>query len=291
MLDEFGTFHDPSNDGDWKARASSALSRFVTEIAEGLLPGHDSASMQFMPVKVGQRAMSLKVGLESATGFLKLFDGGDDQAAKAYDREKTTLLALGQTGLVPRIKGFCDAGRFVIMEFVEALSTSDPNIGMYKEELAYRIGEWIAHFDQAVPVKAASGDWGGYLAKFGDALDIGQIKNADRVLANVPLCGLALARNDGALHNFMICPDGRIIGCDFEAAQMRPRGWDYMMTYQALLQRFPKGADAVLTAYSEGYAEAHQGALSVDELNDVARILYCAQALSGRAQSEDQTWL
>ena len=67
---------------------------------------------------------------------------------------------------------------------------------------------------------------------------------------------------------------------------MRPRGWDYMLGFSALIERFPEDADEVLTAYSNGFSQAHRGALIVDELNAVARILFCARALDGYKNME-----
>ena len=96
-----------------------------------------------------------------------------------------------------------------------------------------------------------------------------------------------LARNDAALHNYLTGPQDRLLGCDFESATLRPRGWEYVMTWQALLHRYGDQGDQAILALSQGFDRQHQGGLLTDELNAVARILFCARFLQAQAQAPD----
>lgn len=272
--------------GHWQERLKTALAGCARDVAGAISPGVSESTLETTLIKNGNWALSLKAKVGDRIAFLKVFDDSDF-AGQAYERERSVLQEMQKTRLVPQLMAFSDLRRFLLMRFERGLTATDPKSGLTSEDLAFRIGTWTAHFDSQAPSQPTSGNWYSYLIKFGDQLSIKRIKGARDVLSAIPLCGLVLARNDAALHNFMLRRHDGLVGCDFEQATLRPRGWDYMMTYQALLQRFPESSDATLAAFSDGFSRFHRGALIMDELNNVARILFCAQVIAGRQPDEE----
>lgn len=242
--------------------------------------------LEFRLLKTGARALSLQCSAGDRTGYFKLFHGS--QAHTAYMREKLSLMVMARGGgLVPQVLAFSDSRRFLLQTWLAPMVWP---LGPDAVRAARRLGIWLAKFDAQAPAGVWRGNWYDYLKKHGEALDLGKVPTALEVLGQIPLCGTALARNDAALHNFLQGPDGELIGCDFENARMKPRGWDYVMTWISLLERYPGQADEVIPAFSDGYASAHRGVLLVEELNAIARILLCARATRGHDPQERWSW-
>ncbi|PSL21714.1 hypothetical protein [Shimia abyssi] len=263
----------------WHGLVKSQLSgRFdaIARLVSGRKPG---ARLDFDLIKYGHSAISLQVHAGGRCAYMKLFDMS--QPDSAYQREKASLCALRDSGLVPRILGFSDSPRFIVCEWSDLARHAYAPLTETPDEFAYSLGKWLAELDSAVPGETAVGNWYGYLTKFGTALDLERISIAREVLSEIPLCGRALSRNDAALHNFLVNAEGHLLGCDFENARMRPRGWDYVLGHIGLVERFPEKIDTVIRAYSDGFSNAHRGALIVEELNVVSRILFCARAMAG----------
>jgi Phosphotransferase enzyme family len=290
MLDDTQVSRAPTRSDDWTGRARAALAGCGRELADAVAPGTDARDMQVFPHKVGATTLGLRLQVGERAAFLKVFDGDTADIEDDYIRERSVLLSLRGSGLVPGVLAYSNPKRFLLMSHVGADSPSgspaDALDRLSPEDLAFRIGTWLARFEAFAPSKPATGNWYQYLRKFGAAVPLHRIESAFDALSEIPLCGLVIARNDAALHNYLIRADGHLVGCDFEKARMRPRGWDYMMTFHALIQRFPEQAEVALEAYVEGFSRAHRGALIVDELNVAARQLFCARALSGRTDEE-----
>ena len=218
----------------------------------------------------------MRCGRGGRRAYLKLFD--PSHSDNAYQREKAALCALRESGLVPRILAYADKPRFLLCEWSAPSATAGETAPVNPTQFGERLGTWLAELDSVVPSENACGNWYGYLQQFGGVFDMERIRIARDMLSEIPLCGRAMSRNDTALTNFLSTAEGHLIGCDFERAQMRPRGWDYVLGYIGLIERFPERTGAVLDAYSAGFAKAHKGALIVEELNVVSRILYTARA-------------
>lgn len=97
------------------------------------------------------------------------------------------------------------------------------------------------------------------------------------MLADIPLAGAVLSRGDPALSNYLV-DGGRIVAVDFEAAEFKPRGWDFLMLWQSFALRFPDRAREMLEALAEGFSAAHRGMLLTDELKLLARHMFAAMA-------------
>ncbi|MEP2530925.1 aminoglycoside phosphotransferase family protein [Shimia sp.] len=264
--------------GQWHPVVRARLAGKFDAIARLVSGRKSGGALEFDVIKHGHSALSLEVRSGGRRAYLKLFD--TSHTDKAYRREKASLCALRDSGLVPRILAFSDGPRFILCTWSDGASELQQNIPMGPTAFARNLGKWLADLDSAVPGETACGNWYGYLQSFGASLDMDRIQVARDVLMEIPLCGRALSRNDAALQNFVTNAEGQLMGCDFDLAQMRPRGWDFVLGHIGLIERFPDRIEEVLTAYTDGFSRAHRGALIVEELNVVARILYCARALA-----------
>lgn len=255
---------------EWQQRVEDALRPAGREVAAALGRLRSRIDVDVTLIKEGPGHLACRLTTGSRSLFAKLFDGSAP-AGIAYGRERDALCALRNTGLVPQIRAHCDVCRWIVMEdFGPPVPPPSPTT------LAGQIGRWVAGMEYAAPCAPASGNWLGYLRQIGYGPYLTEIPDAEDTLRRIPLCGLVLTRNDPALRNFLNHPSGRLAGCDFDRASLRPRGWEFITLWSSLEELYPGDADAVLTAFAEGFARTHRGGLLVDELIVVASLLSCA---------------
>jgi hypothetical protein len=268
------------NDARWRDRVQRGLTGCFDVVADAISPDQGSRTIDFTPLKIRTNALVFRAVLSGGEGVVKIFDGAPEIVEHAYRRERDCLLLMQASRQVPQLLCFSDLRRFIVTR--SAGESLDNKIfdALGAEESCRRIGRHLARFDLAAPSQLTSGDWFKYASKLTPALAVEHIERACEILSGIPLCGNGIALNDPALHNFLLGPDGEILRCDLERATMRPRGWDYIQTYWAIIERFGDCASDALDALSEGFASQHHGALMINELNTVARILFCARAVS-----------
>jgi hypothetical protein len=266
----------------WRERLQTSLLGCWEQTAQIVTSGKTARTLDLTLLKQGPYSVTVAMFAAGERGVLKLFDSPESKVKQSYEREKRALVLMQDNALVTRITAFSDPHRFVMTRYAGDPLDADTTDEASGVDVARRIGAWIAQYDAVAPAKPVSGNWYSYLLKFGDAVQINR-DGADRqALIDIPLCGYSLARNDVALHNFLSSPSGDLIACDFEKSGFRPRGWDYIMTFHALIQRFPDEVEPVLDAFSDAYSQAHRGALIMDEINQVARIMYRATATASQ---------
>lgn len=269
----------PAESG-WQQRVTQSLSVTGLDVAVALGCPKTTRELTVGLVKEAPQHLSCRLNIGSRSGFYKQFDDGD-KPESAYCRERDSLRALNHTTLVPRLLAYSDRYRWILTEdFGPPVPLPAPTVQ------GRQAGEWVADLEAAAPSERASGNWNSYLHKLGLGAALKAMPGACETLSKIPLCGLVLTRNDAALHNFLHHPSGRMVGCDFENATLRPRGWEFVSVWAALVERFTDDADAVLTAYADGFAKNHRGGLIVEELSAVARILACARLGTGSPGSK-----
>ncbi|MGX9350084.1 hypothetical protein ACS3QZ_02675 [Shimia sp. W99] len=287
MQDKAGVRVKPQG-AQWHAVVRSRLAGRFEGIARIVSGRKSGAALEFDLIRYGSSAMSLEVRAGGRRAYLKLFDPAHTDYA--YQREKAALCALRESGLVPRILAYADKPRFLLCEWSGAAAETEGNASLSPTQFAEKLGVWLAELDSVVPGEDACGNWYTYLQQFSGVFDMERIRIARDMLSEIPLCGRAMSRNDTALTSFLDSAEGHLMGCDFERAQMRPRGWDYVLGYIGLIEQFPENTGAVLEAYSAGFSRAHKGALIVEELNVVSRILYTARAMADGRGAQLISW-
>lgn len=272
----------------WQYRLGDGLAVCYRDIAEMVSGGTVPGDFDLGLVKAGKQALSLQVVSDGCRAFLKYFDGAGSRSA--YLREKAALLLLRKSGLVPEITAFSDKHQFFAIPWFDRSLDAAFCEAKGVEQVADALGTWQARYDAAAPFQPLSGNWYQYLCKFGTDLSRAVIEDAKPLLSQIPLCAQSLARNDFSLSNFVICENGDLLGVDFEKAVLRPIGWDYLLGFIALTQRFPDEVEQALGSYAQAYSRAHKGALVIDELNIVARNLFVSRAIAFGAKAEEMSW-
>ena len=263
---------------NWKEDVMAALAgqeRVIAAFLEGE-PLPDRIDVEL--VKANRTSVAARVIVGSHIFILKLFAQEGLQSEVFYQREKGALMALRGHSVVPRLLGYCDHRRFLMMQQVPALEQIAAQDMLGWEGFAFEIGAWLGRLDRASPARPAHGNWASYLARYGDQLCLESAPVAQDILSRIPLCGQSLAQCDAALSNVVFRPDGSVIGVDFEQARFRPRGWDFAMYFISLVERMPDHAEDVLAALSDGFFNEHRGALLPEELCTVARLVLCLRA-------------
>jgi len=270
--DDRGNRPPDGQDNGLRARLQAAADSLATAI--GAPDGAGQLALE--PVKTGRTARTFRLAAGTATGFLKLFDLQDAAAGLAFRRERDVCLWNRGSGQVARLLAYSDSGRYLVLEAGAAGQPENP------EFFARALGKWTASFEARAPKAPGTGDWYSYLGNCrGVSSDV--VEAARGRLEAIPLCGRAISRGDPALHNYISGPDGAFWGCDFEDARLRPRGWDFVMAQQALIQRWPDCFTTVLAAFCDGYALENRALTDLRELETVARVLFCAQAAARAA--------
>lgn len=265
----------------WAARAQRALEGLEHPIARHIARGAEPDTISFTPLRTDSRAITLRVDAGDATAVLKLF-GPNKAAWRFYDRERTAYRLFRAPEIIPPLLAFSDERRFILTRYLPHLPVEEAIDRDDALAVTRNIGRFLAAYEAAAPAKPGTGNWYGYLKKFGKSLDQGIIDEASDVLETIPLCGLVLSRDDPAMSNLLVRPDGTVAACDFERAVFRPRGWDFIRSWEAIYTRYPATAQAHADALAEGFREAHRGVLLTEELAIVARTVLAALARAKR---------
>ena len=244
--------------------------------------------MDVKVLKSGPDALTLTVALGGEKHVVKHFSERPD-GARAYQHERDALREFSSTGLVPKLLQYSDAPRILISSHVAAPTARSVVAPDKLAQQCRDIGRWLGAFCAASPSQPAEGDWGAYLARYVAVRDAGVLKDARDFLASFPLRRFVLAKNDGALTNLLMCPDGLVFGVDFEKAARKPQGWDLLLTVRAMVRLLPRHADDVAGWMADGFAEAGPG--QAKEWAALARIfvIACAFQTSARRDVEANT--
>lgn len=261
----------------WRERVTDGLVGCFQTLAQSITEnGHEDA-LRFDRVKSSPKTLCLKVRNEGQSALVMLFDGVGVETWQAYHRAKLTLSEMSGSGLIPDLIAVSDPRRFLLFRASGTELKFDRENPENKEKVAHRIGQWLAHVDALCPQQEACGNWYDYLRKTQGETGIAPSPRAVEALTTVPLCGLGLARDRSALAALSVTEEGALNGWDFDQTVMRPRGWDYVLTYRDLLQTYRARGNGILAALSDGFASGHVGGLMIDELDQVARSLATAR--------------
>ncbi len=265
----------------WRDRLFAAIGPSMDGLGRALGGGTMPGELTFELVKNGPRAVSVTVGAGPRQGHLKIHDGPD--AGERYRRERDILLALRGSGLVAPLILFSDPMKLLVTEGMGQPLGASHLSDWGPQSLGRALGTWLARYDMRAPSREGGGDWHTHVRQHCPELQVDRLPDAAEVLKRVPVCGLVVAHNDAALGNFVIDDLDGLWRVDFEAAGLRPRGWDYVFMRHAVRQRHPEQADRILAAMSVAFDRAHRGALVVEELDAVSEALFCLTALRDRA--------
>lgn len=265
----------------WRDRLLAAIGPSMNGLGRALGGGTMPADLTFELVKDGPRAVSVSVGAGPRQAHLKVYDGPD--ASDRYSRERGILLALRGKGLVAPLILFSDQMNLLVTETMGPPLSVTHLSDWGPQNFGRALGTWLARYDMCAPSREGGGDWYTHVRQHCPELRVDRLADAAEVLKRVPVCGLVVAQNDAALGNFVIDDLDGLWRVDFEAAGLRPRGWDYVFMRHAVRQRHPDQADQILGAMSMAFDRAHRGAVVVGELDAVSEALFSLTALRDHA--------
>lgn len=265
----------------WRDRLRTAIGPAMDGLGRALGDGIMPSELTFELVKQGPRAVSVTVGAGGRQGHLKFYDGPD--ASDRYARERDILLALRGSGLVAPLILFSDPMKLLVTELMGPPLSGAHLADWGPQSFGRALGTWLARYDMRAPAREGGGDWHTHVRQHCPDLRVDRLPDAADVLKRLPVCGLVVAQNDAALGNFVIDDLDGLWRVDFEAAGLRPRGWDYVFMRHAVRLRHPEQADRILAAMSVAFDRAHRGALIVAELDAASEALFCLTALRDRA--------
>lgn len=262
----------------WQTRIRTAFDGNFARLARVISPHSDPRDISFKLLAERANSLGLKASVAGESVYLKIYDGTAAHVPTQYTREKNALLMLRESGLSVHLLACHDELQFLLTRHEQLKIDKDDFASPFHLETLEAVGEWLAHLDAALPSQSAFGTWYQYLTKFDEDLNPYVIQDACEELSAVPILGTAFARNNPILTDFVIDDQGRLRGYNFEAARIRPLGWDYVLTSLAICERYGDQAADALEALSAGFEHKHKGALLAHELNMIARILLCARA-------------
>lgn len=195
--------------------------------------------MRVRLLSINEKSLVLRIWMSGETCIVKAFDPEYPKAAQAFEREVGVYQTLADTGLIPGIRAANRAEGVMVVEYVEgrsltaALHDGDPNA------LAQLWGQWLAEFTRGMPTRSAETTWFDYLQNYDlPALQTMMVAQQDSLKA-APIHALGIAQNDAFPDNFIVTPGGTFCGLDFEAASLKPVGWDLLLAARILGLRFP----------------------------------------------------
>ncbi len=212
---------------------------------------------------------------------VKAFDPARAATAAPFERELACLLRLERSGLAPRLRGFDRKNRFVLMDEVEGCPLDHALAPATLPAIARRLGTWYARFARAQAAAEHHADWQTYLARYPGLLDP-EAPEDHAFLADLPVASLKIARNDAHLGNFLARPGGSLVGLDYEAASLKPQGWDLLLAARDLARRAPPRAAEIVDALLEGWGGGTDS-LFPEDLHRLALFFVARTALRSHA--------
>ncbi len=261
---------------EWRDRIQDGLAGYFQSLARSISPQNPDDALGFDKVRAHRHGLMLRVRNQDRSALLMLFDGVETEAWQAFGRARGILGELAPLGLAPELIAICEPRRFLLLKDApKRISFAGQDVEKNADN-AYLVGQWLAQVDAMSPQQAACGNWFDYLNKNADRVGFKPSGRAADTLCTIPVCGYGLARDASASEGLLADAQGRVMGWDFDQTELRPRGWDYVLTYRALRARSGAQETTVLTALSDGFASNHVGGLKMDELDRLGRALAAA---------------
>jgi tRNA A-37 threonylcarbamoyl transferase component Bud32 len=247
-------------------------------IAHVLDPEHEQDDLVVESIKQSDSSTTLKAKLGGKIGFLKLFE--QDAAGKdAFARERKALeLLIGEQ--VPRLLFVAEVEQVIMTSFIDGkplLDTLKPeNIGQTAEHM----GQWFGRLSNKTPHVAHEGNWAGYLDQYSSGFETDVLEQQRPILEQTRINRLLLAHNDNALANFILGPDKRLYGVDFEDSRMKPEGWDLATAARSLFGQMPDALPMISGSLLRGYQLAAKDSTLPDNFDQVISAIAIANAVN-----------
>lgn len=236
--------------------ARAWLDTYGDEIENAMYPDGD-APEEFMVRPLARRhdRMVLKIVTNDRIATLKAFDREGRMARARTDRELALQLALKDTDLIPRIQAYSQESNWVLTDWVDGKLLEHELKEANACDYAQQLGTWFAGYTEVMEQHGGSKptDWFSYLQAYTNnaaRLDFSEYQSQ---LEKLRIQTRLIAKNDAFFGNFLVADDGRLVGIDFEKSQLKPYGWDILVTARILVRKFPDLLFPVTEAIVDGW--------------------------------------
>ncbi len=211
--------------------------------------------------------------------LLKGFNADEMAGDVQTDRELALQLALKETDLAPRIHAYNQQDKWVLTEWIEGVMLERLVKEDNATDYAVELGSWFAEYTDVMQRHGGSNasDWFSYLQRYRKYVPRLDYTDHRSILENFPLRTRLIAKNDAYLGNFLLSDDGRLVGIDFEKAQLKPYGWDVLVTARVLVRKFPHMMLELTEAIVEGWGQGTD-CIEQDEFLELSRIFASSSA-------------
>lgn len=198
----------------------------------------------------------LDLDLDGTRVIAKIFTEQNSDPAISCQREAFAMLQLKDTGLAPRLYKFAREENFLVSEFVFGDRLDKRLTAANLVDWAWKIGEWSACYIARQPRRDHAIDWFDYMALYRGVITDKVEAMARERFSGVPVEAFALAKHDLDPSNFMVRPDGRLVGIDYERTRFKPVGWDIIASAWVLMDRFRDREGDIVPALVAGWNSA-----------------------------------
>lgn len=225
-------------------------------LATVLAPRHDTARQVAAKCLHGTtEALSFRIAFETGTFFVKGFDMSQPGARNKLLREYQVAHKLHVLDLVPKPVAINEERGFVACMFHDLPPLSDVLTDENLARHCQSLGQWLRQISDQMGLQRASGDWGSYLGRYPELTEDAMVSDTVLTGPGLPIRWVSVAKNDGALSNFLLREDGGLCGVDFADAVLKPVGWDLLMVARPLVRRFPDRAQDIAQALVTGWGD------------------------------------
>lgn len=213
----------------------------------------DATKTQFTEIRQSGNCLVYQASVGRKKFAVKAFDPSASESPKSWQREVGCQVALSKTGLIPALRGHNQKELFVVSDWQAGQDLRTVLTDETLRKTARTIGAWYKGFTGKIHASNTDTNWDDYLVQYTTQGLDQAFSDSSELLQSVKIEQLSIAKNDAHLSNFILDPDGKLMGIDFAEASLKPVGWDILLTARVLHRLYPKKSDQYLPALMQGW--------------------------------------
>ena len=229
----------------------------------------------------------MRVAAGDKVALLKAFNQGVEHASAARHREIAVLMSLSRTDLIPRVFAYNKTANWILSDFVQSKGLGDVITAENAVGYARSLGQWYGKYTDTLIDQSTTdtSNWYAYIGKYKSVAKSVDYGKQRAVLEAMPITKRLVAKNDSYLQNFLVDADDNLIGIDFEKAELKPYGWDILVTARLLVRLFPGMMIELTEALINGWGRGTD-VLDADAFLQLTRIFATTTAFTVTHESE-----
>ena len=199
----------------------------------------------------------LRVSSRDRSALVKAFNSSPKAGKNRINQELMVQLVLKDTDLIPKIQGYSQQDSWVVSEWISGGMLKQHINAENAQEYARQLGKWCAEYTVKMDehAVATSSDWFSYLQLYKRYSKRLTFSDYEKFLSKLPINKRVIAKNDPFFNNFLVSKDGQLVGIDFEKAQLKPVGWDVLLTARVFVRKFPHLMIDITDALIDGWGQ------------------------------------